>query len=77
MTQQEARRIVEATTRFEIRGGNVWLREARWLRAVERQRREEAGSAPFLTAAVAGSALGPCRAPPTPDPREWRSAPSP
>jgi len=45
MTQQEARRILEATTPFEVRGGQVWLREVRWLRAIERQRSEEAASA--------------------------------
>ncbi len=74
MTQQEARRIVEATTRFEVRGGSVWLREVRWLRAVDRQRCEEATSASSPTAAVADPAFGSCRAPTLPEAREWRSA---
>ena len=74
MTQLEARRIVEATTHFEVRGGSVWLREVRWLRAVDRQRREEDAAAPFLTAAGAGPAPGPCRTPPTPESHEGRPA---
>jgi hypothetical protein len=41
MTGEEARRIVEASTRFDIRGVLVWLREVRWLRAVASQRAEE------------------------------------
>jgi len=45
MTQQEARRLLETTTPFEVRGGHVWLRQVRWLRAVERQRSEEAVAA--------------------------------
>ena len=45
MTQQEARYILEATTPFEVRGGNVWLRDVRWLRAVVRQQSEEAAAA--------------------------------
>jgi hypothetical protein len=73
MTQQEARRIVEASTRFEVRGGSVWLREVRWLRAVERQRREEAASA-LSPAAGAESTAGPRWTPPTPEPDERRSA---
>ena len=44
MTQQEARQIIEATTPFEVRGGRVWLREPRWLRAVQQLRAEEAAS---------------------------------
>lgn len=73
MTQQDARRIVEASTRFEVRGGSVWLREVRWLRAVDRQRREEAASAPFQVMAGARPAPGSCRTPPTPEPHERRS----
>ena len=45
MTHQEARHIVESSTRFEVRDGQVWLREVRWLRAIERQRQEEAALA--------------------------------
>jgi hypothetical protein len=41
MTREEARRIVEASTRFDVRGVLVWLREVRWLRAVASQRAEE------------------------------------
>jgi hypothetical protein len=41
MTREEARRIVEASTRFDIRGVLVWLREVRWLRAVASPRAEE------------------------------------
>lgn len=45
MTHQEARRIIEASTRFEVRDGHVWLREVRWLRTVQQMRAEEAASA--------------------------------
>ncbi|MBW6456216.1 MAG: hypothetical protein K0A98_10050 [Trueperaceae bacterium] len=45
MTRQEARRILEATTPFEVRGGQVWLRDLRWLRAVGSERSEEAAAA--------------------------------
>jgi len=72
MTQQEARRIVEASTRFEVRGGSVWLREVRWLRAVERQRHEEVASP---TAAGAESTPGPRWTPPTTGPHGRRSVP--
>ena len=74
MTQQEARRRVEATTRFEVRAGSVWLREVRWLRAVERQRCEEATTASFLRPARGGPTLGSCRTPPTSEAHDWRSA---
>ncbi len=59
MTHQEARRVVEASTRFDVRGGYVWLREVRWLRAAGRQRCEEAASAEPLQESVdAALALG-------------------
>lgn len=41
MTPEEFRRIVEASTRFDVRGALVWLREVRWLRAVASQRAED------------------------------------
>lgn len=41
MTREEARRIVVASTRFDVRGVRVWLREVPWLRAVASQRAEE------------------------------------
>jgi hypothetical protein len=34
MTQDDARRSLEASTDFEFRAGRVWLRQVRWLRAV-------------------------------------------
>jgi hypothetical protein len=76
MTQQEARYILEATTPFEVRGGHVWLREVRWLRAVERQRSEEATAA----AASEGSwwtapAAGVRQPPPSSAQRERRAVP--
>ena len=33
MTQDDARRSLEASTDFEFRSGRVWLRQVRWLRA--------------------------------------------
>jgi hypothetical protein len=33
MTQDDARRRLEASTDFEFRSGRVWLRQVRWLRA--------------------------------------------
>jgi len=77
MTQQEARYILEATTPFEVRGGHVWLREVRWLRAVERQRSEEATAAAssegsWRTAPVAGGVRHP---PPASARRERRAVP--
>jgi hypothetical protein len=33
MTQDDARRGLEASTDFEFRSGRVWLRQVRWLRA--------------------------------------------
>lgn len=74
MTHQEARRIVEATTRFEAQGGCVWLREVRWLRAVDRQRREETAS---QTAIGVAPALGSRRTRHTPEPDERQPAPAP
>ena len=76
MTQQEARSILEATTPFEVRGEHVWLREVRWLRAVERQRSEEATAA----AASEGSwwtapAAGVRQPPPATAQRERRAVP--
>jgi hypothetical protein len=47
MTGDEARRRLEASTRFEIRSGLVWLRDLRWWIAV-------AGPAPAANAAVGG-----------------------
>lgn len=34
MTQDDARRSLEASTDFEFRAGRVWLRQVRWLRVV-------------------------------------------
>ena len=48
MTYEDARRRLEATTRFDLRDGHVWLREVWWLRAAEglRCEREAAGPLP-------------------------------
>ena len=35
MSYDDARREVERTTVFDVRGGRVWLREVRWLQAVD------------------------------------------
>lgn len=42
MTHIEARRRIEASSGFDIRDGRVWLREVRWLRAVDQLRHEGA-----------------------------------
>jgi len=76
MTHQEARRIVEASTRFEVRDGSVWLRELRWLRAVARLRADEAAAvASTPSGAPTGSAAESPRRPHEPEPRERRAVP--
>ena len=47
MTYEEARRRLEAKTRFDLRDGYVWLREVRWLRAAEELRREQDAADPI------------------------------
>jgi hypothetical protein len=74
MTYQEARRIIEASTRFDVRGGHVWLREVRWLRAVELQRAEEATPAEPLTARADAALASRVRRPPPGPARGGRRA---
>jgi hypothetical protein len=44
MTPKELRRIVEVSSRFDVRGALVWLREVRWLRAVASLRAEDSAA---------------------------------
>ena len=53
MTYEEARRRLEATTRFDLRDGYVWLREVRWLRAAEESGCERGVAEPLPSRCVA------------------------
>lgn len=44
MTHDEARRRLERTTAFRFEGGQVVVRDPRWLRAVEVVRRTDAAA---------------------------------
>lgn len=75
MTHQEARRIVEASTRFEVRDGHVWLREVRWLGTVQQLRAEEVASVDPLPESAEGAFVVGCRPPHGHAHRERRAAP--
>ncbi len=54
MSYDDARRELERSTDFAVTGGQVWLREVRWLRAVD-----DLGTAEILAAPVRPWALSP------------------
>jgi len=65
MTREEVRHIVEASTRFDVRGALVWVREVRWQRAVTAQRAEDVAglgsqAAPGDAADAVGRRSSPC-----------------
>jgi hypothetical protein len=46
MTHDEARRLLEATSDFDIRDGRVLVRDVRWLRAIDALRDGDAAPPP-------------------------------
>jgi len=46
MSHDEARRLLEATSDFDIRDGRVLLRDVRWLRAVDALRDGDVAAPP-------------------------------
>ena len=58
MSYDDARRELERSTDFAVRGGQVWLREVRWLRAVDDLVVTEVLAAPARPWALSPASIG-------------------